>query len=340
MDPAAPNSSDGERRLWRLPEACGALLRELFAESHADRWHLSFQTFQAALTRSAAKRFGESSPTAEKIQEYFTSLHMKDLVLACACADGLENAWNEFVAEYRGYLRASAAAILRRPPSDPAAIDLADSLFADLYGLSGGKAGGRSLFRYFHGRSSLKTWLRAVLSQRHIDTIRAGKKLDSLDDGGDDGEMRRVPELSAVDIPADPHRATYLQKFREALSVALASLEARDCERMRLYYAEDQTLAEIGRELGEHESSVSRNLERVRGELRATVEGLLRAGKAAPNGGVAVAAQGGAGTPGMSDAQIALCVQYAAEDAAIDLDKLFESRKTKNSSGPDRILES
>jgi len=152
-----------------------------------------------------------------------------------------------------------------------------------------------------------------VLSQRHIDTIRAGKKLDSLDDGGGDGEMRRVPELSAVDIPADPHRATYLQKFREALSVALASLEARDCERMRLYYAEDHTLAEIGRELGEHESSVSRNLERVRGELRATVEGLLRAGKAAPNGGVAVAPQGGAGTPGMSDAQIALCVQYAAK---------------------------
>jgi len=338
MNPAAPYSSDGERRLWRLPEACGALLRQLFAESPADRWHLSFQSFQAALTRSAAKRFGESlpGPTAEKIQEYFTSLHTKDLVLACACADGLENAWNEFVAGYRNHLRASAAAILRRPASDPAAIDLADSLFADLYGLSGGKAGGRSLFRYFHGRSSLKTWLRAVLSQRHIDAIRAGRKFDSLDDGGDDGEMRRVPELRAVDIPVDPHRAMYLQKFREALSVALASLDARDRERLRLYYPEDRTLAEIGRELGEHESSVSRNLERVRGELRATVEGLLRAGKAVVNG----AMPGAAGMLGMNDAQIALCIQYAAEDAAIDLDKLFESRKTKNSSGPDRILES
>jgi hypothetical protein len=130
----------------------------------------------------------------------------------------------------------------------------------------------------------------------------------------------------------------YLQKFREALSVALASLDARDRLRLRLYYPEDRTLAEIGRELGEHESSVSRNLERVRGELRATVEGLLRAGKAAVNGGVAT--PGAAGMSGMSDAQIALCVQYAAEDAAVDLDKLFESRKTKIPSGPDRILES
>jgi RNA polymerase sigma factor (sigma-70 family) len=337
MDTAPNHPVDGERPAWPLPEACSALLQQLFGELPADRWHLSFPSFQAALARSAAKRFGESSPTAEKIQQYFAGLHIKDLALACACADGLENAWNEFVAEYRTYLRASAAAILRRPTSDPASIDLADSLFADLYGLSGGKAGGRSLLRYFHGRSSLKTWLRAVLSQRHIDAIRAGRKFDSLDDGGDDQEMRRVPELSAVDIPVDPHRAMYLQKFREALSVALASLGARDRERLRRYYAEDRTLAEIGRELGEHESSVSRNLERVRGELRVTVEGLLRAGKVAANGGVA--AQGGAGMPGMKDAQIALCIQYAAEDAAIDLDKLFESRKTKKPSGPDRILE-
>ncbi len=336
MDSAANHPIAGERRAWRLPNACGITLRQLFAESSADRWHLSFQSFQEALTRSATKRFGDSSPTAEKLQEYFAILHIKDLVLASACADGSENAWNAFVAEYRNYLRASAAAILRRPASDPAAIDLADSLFADLYGLSGGKAGGRSLFRYFHGRSSLKTWLRAVLAQRNIDAIRAGKKFDSLEEGTEDGETRRVPQLSTVEIPADPYRELYLQKFRESLTSALASLEVRDRERLRLYYAEDRTLAEIGRELGEHESSVSRNLERVRRELRGTVEGLLRAGKAATNGGPAT--QDGAGMPGMNDAQLALCIQYAAEDPGIDLDKLFESRKTK-ASGPDRILE-
>src|ERR1700745_3880120 len=161
MDSAAQHPIDGERRESRLPETCGALTRQLFAESLAERRHLSFQSFQAALARSAAKRFGDSWPAVEKIQEYLTALHMKDLVLACACADGSENAWNAFIAEYRSYLRTAAAAILRRPASDLAATDLADSLFADLYGLSGGKAGGRSLFRYFHGRSSPEHWLRA-----------------------------------------------------------------------------------------------------------------------------------------------------------------------------------
>jgi hypothetical protein len=128
-----------------------------------------------------------------------------------------------------------------------------------------------------------------------------------------------------------------LQRFREALTLALASLDARDRDRLRLYYAEDRTLADIGRALGEHESSVSRNLERVRRELRGTVEGLLRAGKTASNGGPV--AQHGTRAPGMDDAQVALCLQYASEDAAIDLDKLFESRKPETRSGPDRMID-
>ncbi len=73
---------------------------------------------------------------------------------------------------------------------------------------------------------------------------------------------------------------------------------------------------------------MSRNLERVRKELRATVEGLLRAGKAAANGGPAVT--------GMDDAQLDQCFQYAADDAAIDLDKLFASRKLKDPPSADR----
>jgi len=336
MDPAEKRlSENGERREWRLPDACAPSIQQMFAESGAERWKLSIAAFREVVTRSAAKRFGEAPVSVERIQAYFLTLHLADLALAGACAEGSESAWNSFVGEYRGYLRLAAAAILRRPATDPTAIELADSLFADLYGLTGGKAGGRSLFRYFHGRSSIKTWLRAVLAQRNIDSLRAAKKFESLDDNGEDGETRRVPELGGIAVPSDPHRDSYLQKFREALRLSLASLEPRDHSRLQLYYLEDRTLAEIGRELGEHESSVSRNLERIRKELRATVEGLLHAGNAAANGRPA--------SPGLDDAQIDLCIQYAGQDAAIDLDKLFESRSVKQRTaperGPDRILE-
>jgi RNA polymerase sigma-70 factor, ECF subfamily len=319
MDPAAHNSEPSGQP--RLPQACAVFLHQLFSRCPADRWQLSYITFESALARSAAKRFAGRSPSVSQLEEYFSALHLDDLALACACAQGSQHAWEDFVADYRPYLRNASAAILRRPASDPAAIEFADSLFADLYGFSDRNSGSRSLFRYFHGRSSLKTWLRAVLAQRHIDQIRAGKKFESLDDQPPDGELRRVPEPATVELPADPRREQYQQRFREALTVALASIDPRDRTRLRLYYAEERTLAEIGRAIGEHESSVSRNLERVRKELRSTVEGLLRAGTAAANGSPA--------TPSLDDAQVALCIQYAAEDAAMDLDKVFDAKNSQ-----------
>jgi RNA polymerase sigma-70 factor (ECF subfamily) len=312
----------------RLPDACNEQIQRLFAETPSERWHLSFQTFFAALSQGAIKCFGEKTPSRERVAEYLATLHARDLAMACACADGSENAWNDFIAEFRNYLHVAAGAILRRSPEDPAAIELADSLFADLYGISGGKAGGRSLFRYFHGRSSLKTWLRAVLAQRHIDAIRSGKKFDSLDETEPGGGHRAVRELSIVMPPADPHRETLLTRFREALALALAELAKKDRLRLQLYYLDDCTLAEIGGEIGEHESSVSRNLERVRKELRATVEGILRAGNPAANGGPAV--------DGMDDAQLDQCFQFAAEDSGIDLDQLFAARRAGKSVRTDR----
>jgi RNA polymerase sigma factor (sigma-70 family) len=336
MDSLPDNPPEGSPRGASLPEACLAAARRYFAESGAEAWQLSFQTFLEALSRSAAKRYGRSDISAAQFEDYAGTLHLRDLALARACAQGSERAWEEFMAGYRGYLRAAASAILRRPAGDAAVVELSDSLFTDLYGLGPTTGSGstapekRSLFRYFHGRSSLKTWLRAVLAQRYVDVIRASRKFESLDDQPGDGESRRIVEPVAAVPPSDPHREQYLEKFRVALAAALAALEPHDRARLQMYYAEEQTLAEIGRELGEHESSVSRNLERVRKELRGVVEGLLRAGKAAANGGPS--------SPGMDDAQIALCFQYAGEDAGIDLDKLFEARKSPNLRSSNRTV--
>jgi len=308
-----------------LPDACIPIARRFFSETCAGRWQLSCKVFEEALARSARKRFG-AQVNAGEFAGYVSTLHLEDLALACACLEGSETAWEEFVAAYRGYLRAAAGAILRCAVSDPSAIELADSLLTDLYGLSAKTGANRSLFRYFHGRSSLKTWLRAVLAQRHVDLIRAGKRFAPLDESPPDGEPRRLHEPVTIEPPADPRREHYLQRFREALAGALAALDARDRTRLQLYYAEERTLAEIGRAIGEHESSVSRHLERVRKELRATVEGLLRAGGGSGNGGPMQA--------GLDDAQVALCVEYAAEDAGIALDQLFPAAKPQNSLSP------
>ncbi len=303
----------------RGPEAfahCKPLIDHLFTQSRASFWDLSIEDFSAALVRSAIKSL-PSEPSAPALQEYLSSLHLQDLALACACAEGRVAAWEHFVAAYQPYLRNAAAAILRCPAASPNACELADSLLADLYGLAEGKRADRSLFRYFHGRSSLKTWLRAVLARRHVDAFRASSRLTELpeDQNGAAVQNRNSSDgLRPPSAPA-PHRERYLALFTRTIELALGLLDPLDLLRLRLYYSDQLTLAEIGRQLNEHESSVSRNLERVRRQLRHDVEELLRKGRGAVNGV--------RGEAGLSDAEISLCFEYAAEEVPIDFANLF-----------------
>lgn len=289
---------------------CAELVARLHQEAQASRWDLTVEQFTLAIERAVRKRVSGSSLTFAQREEFLCTLHLEDLALAHACELGRAPAWGAFVQMYRPYLRTAAAAILRASSASAEARELADSLFADLYGIADGKTGERSLFRYFHGRSSLKTWLRAVLAQRHIDGIRAAKKFDSLDAPDGEGKLHE-PAQTTVTQPADPHRSRYVRLFQIALDSALGGLASRDLERLRLYYAEEKKLAEIGKKLGEHESSVSRNLDRIRGELKESVTEILR--RPAPS-------------PALSEEQIALCFEYAAEDVPIDLGKLLKPR--------------
>jgi DNA-directed RNA polymerase specialized sigma subunit len=63
---------------------------------------------------------------------------------------------------------------------------------------------------------------------------------------------------------------------QEALTRALADLPARDRLRLACYYAQDLTLAQTARLLGEHEATSSRQLNRTRRALREDVEQQLR----------------------------------------------------------------
>jgi RNA polymerase sigma-70 factor len=315
---------------WRTAPAtadlftsCKLLIDRLFMESGAHSWRLTRDDFASALARSATKHFGGPGVPSGKLEDYLGTLHLEDLALACACAEGHGQAWDHFVLTYRNYLRTAAAAILRCSAGSPAACELADSLFADLYGLTEGKRSERSLFRYFHGRSSLRTWLRAVLAQRHIDGIRASRRFSEVPEEDQNAQRarRETRDQSRGQAPDDPHRERYAALFTRALEGALGLLDPRDKERLRLYYAEEHTLAEIGRRFGDHESSVSRNLERTRRELRYEVEQILRKDTAAANGLRP--------EPGLSEEEISLCFEYAAEDAPIDLDRLFPEPSRK-----------
>lgn len=288
--------------------------REILQRAAArSEWNVTLERFQAVLERSASSRFGDGAPAKNALGSYLQTLHAADLALACACSLGNEAAWDFFVAQFRPELYRAARAIA----GESAGRELADSLYAELYGLREGPSGARrSLFDYYHGRSKLTTWLRAILSQRHVDEIRRTRRTEPLE--GNDGEDR-LETLPAANSAAeglfDPERRKYLAILQATLAAVLEALEPRDRLRLAYYYVEELTLAEIGKLMSEHEATVSRKLDRTRKELRSRVEAALREKK-------------------LSDAQLRLCYEYAQEEWPFDLTlQLRPARSAQMNSG-------
>jgi RNA polymerase sigma-70 factor (ECF subfamily) len=286
---------------WRLERA---LVERLHREAGASRWDLPVEVLEEALERSARRAFSEA-PDATALARHARGLRLEDLALACACAQGHEGAWEHFIREFRPILYRAAGGI------DPSggARDLADALYGELFGLTERDGRRRSHFDYFHGRSSLATWLRAVLAQRHVDRVRESRRFAPLPEAladGDAGDGASAADGAA--LPAggvDPEHARALALVRRALKAAVAALAPRERLRLRCYYARHLTLAEIGRALGEHEATVSRQIARARRTVRAAVEGDLRG-------------------QGLSAAEVAECLTSAAGDpGALDVADLL-----------------
>jgi len=158
------------------PALDARLVRRLYDRSGARQWALSARDFAAALARSAARRFAGAAPAAAEVGRYLESLRLEDLALACACAHGSEPAWERFVRDFRPILLRMAS----RGQQADRGRDVADSLYAELYGLDERGGTRRSLFDYFHGRSTLAGWLQAVVAQRLVDRARASRRFEPL----------------------------------------------------------------------------------------------------------------------------------------------------------------
>ena len=207
----------------------------------------------------------------------------------------------------------------RRDADAARAEELADSLYAELYGVRSGADGRRkSLFEYFHGRSKLSTWLRAVLAQKQVDLFRTSGRTVSLEDeqeGATDGHLSG--RAGSVRADANPDRDRYLGRFDRALQAALAGLTPRERLILSCYYIDELTLAEIGRLLHEHESTVSRQIERIRRALRERVTKALQSEIPARDGRLA--------QPPLGPAQVELAFEYAVEDWPFDLSQALSA---------------
>jgi len=246
----------------RLPDQ---FLDELGQETGAAAYGLKQEEFSEILERvGAARNFGlaaEAIPSPQQQAGFFRSLRLADLVLARACANGHQGAWEHFLAMYQQPLLRAAIAITG---SDTLGRDLADQLYAELYGLTTRDGVRRSPLDSYKGTGSLLGWLRTTLAQRYVDHLRRTCHELPLDDAPDGFEPP-----AAVPLPASPPAELLL--LGKAIEEALRQREPEERLLLAAYYLDGRALLENARLLHVHEATVSRRLRRVTEGLRKQV---------------------------------------------------------------------
>lgn len=243
-----------------------ALFADLYAKSGGQRLSLSLADFCACLEQICAK-YLPAGATQDEIKSFCSGLRLEELALARACAAGHEAAWTEFLNRYRAPLYLAGYAIAH---DEATGRELADSLYADLYGLKSGTDGQprASKLNSYTGRGSLEGWLRAVLAQDYVDRYRRARRFVSLEEQTEAGA-----QFAADPTPVVTNADSQLAR---ATDEALAALDAESRYLLAAYFLDGRTLAAIGRTLGAHESTISRKLERVTATLRKQILRTLR----------------------------------------------------------------
>ena len=231
------------------------LLADLHAKAACGQIGLTAQNFAEILLEVAKKYSPSASPN--DLRTFFLSLRVDELALARACAAGNNSAWEIFLTRFREKLYLSALRIARE---DSAARDLADTLYADLYGTTTREGRRVSKLASYTGRGSLEGWLRTVLAQEYVNRFRRTKRLVSLDEESEEGVQFQAPQ-------PEPQRAAD-DRLAAATDEVLAQLSAEDRTVLSAYYLDGRTLAEIARMMGVHESTISRKLDKLAKSLR------------------------------------------------------------------------
>jgi len=270
----------------------------LYQRSGAAAYEMTSEQFAAILTEILRKYLPQTFSTnpasasqscSQKESDFCAALRLEELALARACAAGNERAWQDFISRYRQKLHSMAVHITRDAAH---AEDLADSLFADLYGINLRNGSRNSKLIFYTGRGSLEGWLRTVMAQEFINRYRKQKKTVSLEEQTEEG----VQFAAAIPEPV----TTADSRLEAATDEALADLLPEDRFTLASYFLDGRTLAEIARILGLHESSVSRRLDRLATTLRKRILTGLRA-------------------RGMSHAQAAEALETDVRDLRINL---------------------
>jgi len=261
-----------------LNEGAGRLLARA-----SDNRSVSREFLVPRITAAVHKYLLKDEPDTphSEIAKFIDEMQADDLCLIIACERGDESAWNDLVERFKPTVRSAARAA---SSNEDAAEDLAQSIWAELYGLRV-RTDGRpaSKLAYYSGRGSLAGWLRAVVAQLAVDTFRKQSRLvqteeetefDRLARDAQDGHGQTI--VAGIPSPEESISNNFAQAdMQQALGKAVQELGAEDRLLVKLYYFDNLRLREAGAVLGVHEATASRRLTRIQTDLRKRVSKIL-----------------------------------------------------------------
>jgi RNA polymerase sigma-70 factor (ECF subfamily) len=247
-----------------LGSAVCVAIAQRYSESAGERYGVTLELFQEMVAAVVIRYAANAGQTGQL--ELVASVRVGELTLARACSAGNETAWEAFLARFRVPLNQAAYRIAK---DEATGRELADGLYADLYGVPNAKGNRVSKLDYYMGRGSLEGWLRTVLAQEYVNRYRAHSKEVSLDEQIEAGVSFSDRPLVNAAAPDD--------RLVAAVAESLAALSAEERFLLASYYLDQRTLADIGRQLHVHESTISRKLERLTGELQKRMRRRLQA---------------------------------------------------------------
>jgi RNA polymerase sigma-70 factor (ECF subfamily) len=236
-----------------------SLVAEFCAARHdtsgASDFGIDRETFTAMITVVVGR--WSTAPSPSEVRQFLGTLRVDELVLTRACAAGHNGAWEKFLNRYRNTLYSAAYKIAH---DEASARELADSLYAELYGISESGAARVCKLLYYSGRGSLEGWLRTVVAQEYVNRYRRTRRETSLDEALEEG--KQFPAAAPpVAPPAD-------RRIEDAIEAEISALDDEDRLLLASYYLDGRKLAEIGRLLRVHESTISRKIEKATATLR------------------------------------------------------------------------
>ncbi len=200
--------------------------------------------------RYLGRRVDPALPLADALAE----LAVGDLYLACACARGVPAAHTALDAAYTGNLRAALGTLDSRPDFIAEVLQqLREKILVP-------REGGAKIETY-SGHGPLGAWLRVAAMRTALSLRRQRQPELALDE-----ELDRV-----LDLPPNAEVRVIARELgsdlRETLRAAVAAQPSRVRAVLRMYYADNRGVEDIGRVYNVHASSVSRWLAKARQEI-------------------------------------------------------------------------